>query len=245
LVLALEPCGLIAKVAKVDALSRLNLEIAVASHVASAMGPGAVPASQRSYSSTTVAISLWERVTLLGEPTEPILCSAYGELRRCLDSFTGALPDFRAAIDGAQRLVAESELPSAPSRDVAFLRAVFAASCSSLGAFAWSDRVLHGDPHAGNIALTSTGVRWLEFESACAGPLEWDLCTLPESALSWPCDHELLRLLKLIRRACVVVWCAAREAPSAAELEAIEHHLEQLRAETRREDSPIGRLQQT
>lgn len=242
LVLALEPCELIAKVVKIDSAPRLTLELAVAAHVARAKGPSPAPASLRVYSSATVAASLWERLTILNEPTGAIVCRAYEDLRRCLDSFTGALPDFRAAIDGARHLVAESDLPSASSQDAAILRDVFAACCSSLNAFEWTDRVLHGDAHTGNVALTSTGACWLEFESACAGPLEWDLCTLPEGACNWPHDRDLLRRLKLIRRACVVVWCAARENPAAPEREAIAHHLQVLRAEAHCESSPIQQL---
>ena len=237
LVLALEPCGLIAKVVQANEATRLTVELAVAAHVARAKGPGTVPAADRVYRSATVAVSLWERLTLLGEPTEATICSAYTDLRGCLDSYVGAVPDYRQAIDGAQRLVVESRLRSASSDDAAFLRAVLAASCSSLRSFARRDRVLHGDPHSGNIALTSSGPRWLELESACSGPLEWDLCTLPECSRAVPHDRELLQLLKRIRRACVVAWCAARANPTASELEAIAHHLAMLRDETRSEGS--------
>lgn len=40
-------------------------------------------------------------------------------------------------------------------------------------------RTLHGDPHNGNVVLTRSAPRWLEFESVCSGPLEWDLSALP------------------------------------------------------------------
>jgi hypothetical protein len=233
LVLDLEPCGLIAKIVHTSEAPRLTVELAIAAHVARAKGPGAVPASEHVYTSANVTVSLWERLTLRGEPTEPIVCSAYTDLRACFDSFVGALPDFRVAIHGAQRLAAESRLRLASTADAAFVRAVFDATLFSLRSFDWSDRVLHGDPHSGNIALTSQGPRWLEFESACAGPLEWDLSTLPQCSRGVPHDRRLLRLLVLIRRACVVAWCAARVNPTAPELEAIAHHLAVLRDESR------------
>jgi len=36
---------------------------------------------------------------------------------------------------------------------------------------------LHGEPHDGNRISTAAGIRWIDFESCCVGPLEWDLAS--------------------------------------------------------------------
>ncbi len=34
---------------------------------------------------------------------------------------------------------------------------------------------LHGDVHPGNLIATRDGLRWIDFEEVCRGPVEWDL----------------------------------------------------------------------
>jgi hypothetical protein len=232
LVAKLLPSGLIAKIARVDAYEQLAREVAVAAHVATCGGPVAPPASEPGpYRSRTIALSVWEPMAFLGEPPEAVALSSYLVLRPCLDSFRGALPDYRETIFGAKRLADESDLVCLANHDANFLRAVFEQSLSSLSSFRWQDQVLHGDAHSGNLALTPEGPRWLDFESACIGPLEWELTTLGAGAAAVARDPGLLRVLVGLRRACVVTWCAVRPNPNAQELEAIVHHLAALKAE--------------
>ena len=45
-------------------------------------------------------------------------------------------------------------------------------------ALSWPRRPLHGDAHTGNVLMTATGPRWIDFEDVCLGPVEWDLASL-------------------------------------------------------------------
>ena len=48
-------------------------------------------------------------------------------------------------------------------------------------------RPLHGSPHRGNIVVTRTGIWFLNFETACTSPLEWDLAHTGEgTARAYP-----------------------------------------------------------
>lgn len=232
LVVELRPCGWIAKICQTGALDQMERELAVAAHVVACGGPAGSPAPARKVSRAQgVVFSLWEALTWSADPPAEIVCSAYGALRSSLDSFHGELPDFSEAIVGASRVAQESALSCLTSEEATFLRSVLASSVSSLSEFRWSTRTLHGDPHTGNVVLTSSGPRWLDFESVCSGPLEWDLSALPGGAHLFVHDSDLLRVLVSLRRACVVTWCAARARPRHPELEAIRHHLEELKAE--------------
>ena len=233
LVLELRPCGLIAKIVEVGRYEELAREVAVAAHVVACKGPSATPSDCGPFRGTSTAVSLWNPVTVLGQPSEADTCSAYLELRRCLNSFNGALPDFREAIFGAKALVESSASRGLADGDAAaFLQRVFDSCFSSLSVFRWRQQALHGDPHSGNVVLTPQGARWLEFESACNGPLEWDLSSLQSCALEIPHDPALLQVLLRLRRACVVAWCSAKLNPAAPEMEAIAYHLDALRAES-------------
>jgi Ser/Thr protein kinase RdoA (MazF antagonist) len=229
-VVALRPCNLIARVAHLDALTRLTRELAVAAHVASIGGPVAPSAARPGpYQGATIAITLWQPVSALAQLTEAAVGNAYAELRRSLDSFAGTLPDFREEILAASRQAAEASLPGVSQADAALLRATLASSASVLSPFSWKSVALHGDAHSGNVISTADGPRWFDFESACAGPVEWDLSALGECPTGIEHDRDLLKTLVTLRRAAVVLWCAMKPNPSAAESEAISHHLEALR----------------
>ena len=231
LVVELRPCGLIAKIVPVVDYARLARELAVAAHIMTCNGPTAIPACQRPYRASSVAISLWKPLRLLGQPSESATCSAYLELRRSLDLFREALPDFREPIAEARRLTEKSVMRRLPGRDLALLRTTFSSTLSALSELRWTERTLHGDPHSGNVALSPDGPRWIDFESACAGPLEWDLSALKTRASGFAHDPALLTVLVSLRRACVVAWCSAKANPTSSDLDAIAHHLEVLRAE--------------
>lgn len=235
LVLALEPCGWIAKAVRIGDAARLVKEFAVAGHVATQKGPVAPPVSGTSVLfGESVAVSLWESVEVLAPPSETETHHAYLDLRRCLDTFSGFLPDFREIISRAAGRLDTATLQSLSGEDVTLLRAAFTASLARCAEFGWADRVLHGDPHAGNVVATRQGPRWLDLEDVCAGPLEWDLLALPEHSRVLTHDPVLLVELTRLRCACVVIWCASKTYISVDEADAVAYHMEGIRAEASR-----------
>ncbi len=234
LVIALEPCGLIAKIAPRARLRAMACELAVAAHVGGVGGPVAPPA--RHYAGgplvgESVCVTLWERVASLGPADEAGVPAAYLALHEALRSFAAPLPDFREPI----REAAEASLPTGrvAQGDAAFVRELVTSHLEAVSRRSWPPLALHGDPHAGNLVSTAGGSLWIDLESVCRGPLEWDLCALPQPARKLPHDEDLLALLGRLRRACVVFWCAAKPEPQPVDLEAIEQHLLSLIAESR------------
>ena len=240
LVLEVKPSRLIAKAVPVRARDRLALEVAVSHHVVALSGPGTRPASPSGpFHGSTVAISVWEPIVVLGTPSERSICGAYTELRACLDSFSRALPDFREAIREANSLVIQTDLPTISEPDNSFVRTSFDTALRRLASFRWQPRVLHGDPHSGNAVLTPDGPLWCDLESVCAGPIEWDLSALPACSSAMDHDRDLLAVLTTLRRLCVVTWCASKTRPAPPEAEAIVHHLDVLKKEAGAVRGPI------
>jgi thiamine kinase-like enzyme len=94
-------------------------------------------------------------------------------------------------------------------------------------------RPIHGDPHFGNLLVSDTGPGWIDFEGACLGPVEWDLASLPEEALTTYAGHvdrDLLTTFRDLRSIGVVVWCWMNPAPDATLRQAGALHLARLRA---------------
>ncbi len=77
---------------------------------------------------------------------------------------------------------------------------------------------------------TPVGLRWIDLEGVCVGPLEWDLAFLPEEAVSvFPAaDPELLGLLRTLNSAWVATWCWLRSEFDEMRRHG-EYHLEQVR----------------
>jgi aminoglycoside phosphotransferase (APT) family kinase protein len=47
------------------------------------------------------------------------------------------------------------------------------------------EQLLHGEPHPGNVLSTANGPLFIDFETSCHGPVEFDLAYVPEAV----CDH--------------------------------------------------------
>ncbi len=240
LVLRLLPGGLIVKTVRIEDAARLMREVAVAKHVFAQSGPAVPPATGASlWLGGRVAVSLWEPAHALAPPTDAEVCAAYLDLRRCLDSYAGSVPDFREPVLRVASLLNSGKLRHVTSEDASLLRVVCRSSLTHLAGFRWMPCVLHGDPHAGNVATTRQGLQWLDFESTCTGPVEWDLSALPAGACSWAHDSTLLATLVRLRRVCVVVWCASKACPDPAQRDAIAYHLGMIKAEAVEPGRPL------
>jgi Phosphotransferase enzyme family len=136
------------------------------------------------------------------------------DCHRALDTYPWLLPSFLSRqVSRAGRLLANSaELSALPAPERALLRHLHARLTSSVASRRPPVRVLHGDPHRGNLLVSACGIMMIDFESACTGPLEWDLSALPGGGAGvFPdIDHELLAVLRQLRSLCVAVWCWQR-----------------------------------
>jgi hypothetical protein len=104
---------------------------------------------------------------------------------------------------------------------------------AALSTLATANQPLHGSPHAGNWLATAEGPLLLDFETACRGPIEWDLAALDDEAVDlFPgVDDELIALLRRMRSVCVAAkcWVEPNRAPEVSEAAHI--HLKLLRGE--------------
>lgn len=91
----------------------------------------------------------------------------------------------------------------------------------------WPRRPLHGDAHSDNLLGTAQGYRWLDFEDACVGPVEWDLAartTSDEAVGAYPgrVDRDLLRACRQLRRLQILAAVLTSDADPDAEARRIE-----------------------
>jgi thiamine kinase-like enzyme len=75
------------------------------------------------------------------------------------------------------------------------------------------EQLLHGEPHAGNLLRTTSGMRFIDLETCCYGPVEFDIAHAPDEvgdhyALA---DPLLLRDCRILMLAMVAAWRADRD----------------------------------
>jgi hypothetical protein len=196
LALRLLPCDVFARVAQVGhGLAQFEVELAQRltenqSPVA-ALEPRVEP---RGYECDGFEVTLWTYY----EPVTPQLpaadyANALERLHAGMRTIDVPTPHFTERVADAPRHVANTpllddaarELVSSTLRDLG--RAV-----TDRGA---PEQLLHGEPHPGNVLNTKDGPRFIDLETCCHGPIEFDLAHVPAAVSAhYPdVDQALLR----------------------------------------------------
>jgi hypothetical protein len=234
------PCaGIVAKVgtshfrdARLESLER---ELAVCTHLAARGAPVIPPAREvppGPHRWRGLTLTLWEYVEPLAgaAPAPAEMAAAIKLVHEAMSDFGGSLPCFEVELDDARTLLQPDRSPSLPAVDRRFLLSVVDELEATL---APNDQALHGSPHAANWLLSADGPLLLDFETACRGPLEWDLAALGDDALAFfpDADRELISRRGRMRSVCVAAkcWVAPERAPELRE--AAHVHLKLLRGQ--------------
>ncbi|HYT78648.1 MAG TPA: phosphotransferase [Actinomycetota bacterium] len=180
-------------------------------------------------------MTLWQFYEDRGRPEDE---AAFGPLlarvHEALLDYPDPLPPFTIELDDVGRLLEDRpRLSRLREEDHAFWRAVHEEIQSEVSSIRPEDRPLHGSPHSGNWLNAPQGLLLPDFETACRGPVEWDLSAMGNEALDafGPIDQELLSLLRRMRSLCVAVkcWMDPGRAPEVAEAAVV--HLRLLRGD--------------
>jgi hypothetical protein len=70
------------------------------------------------------------------------------------------------------------------------------------------EQLLHGEPHPGNVLRTRTGQLFIDLETCCRGPVEFDIAHAPEQVSEhYPAaDPDLLRQCRILTLAIATTW---------------------------------------
>lgn len=212
----LRPHAIIAKVGThPNSDDLLVREHEVASALAARGAPVAPPlpgAGPIRHPATGFVVTLWRRLAHDGD-AQPLGSLVGASLRGVHDALARCdlkLPSFRVGLRRARTALSDDlRLAALHATDRSFLRDAFDDLLTELDGRTLTARALHGEPHDGNRLLTPSGLRWVDFEQACRGPLEWDLTFLPDDARAEfsEADPELLALLQTLNSARVATWC--------------------------------------
>jgi Phosphotransferase enzyme family len=211
---------------------RLGVELAVAGHLAASGAPVVAPASQVPqvvHRAGGFHVTCWDYHPGPGrEPAAGERAAALARVHEGLGGYRGRLPSWRAELAAVADVLGDpARAPALPPGDRALLLCALERFAAELARYPAAARPLHGSPHTGNIVVTGAGIRFLDFETACTGPLEWDLAHAgPETALAYPgrLDPALLGLCRGLVSVKTAAWCWAGFGHPALRWHA-EHHL--------------------
>jgi hypothetical protein len=143
-------------------------------------------------------------------------------------------PHFTDRVAEAQWKVADrSHTPELGEADRELLDAALRNLRRTVSERGAAEQLLHGEPHPGNLLRTDRGLRFIDLETCCRGPVEFDIAHAPDAvAEHYPAvDHELLRACRLLVLAMITTWRWEHddELPNGRELG--REWLDQLRTE--------------
>jgi hypothetical protein len=209
-VLWLRPHEVVAKVGtRLGSAERLRHEHAVATALARAASPVLIarPLGEAVEPATGFMVTLWERLAS-SLPSEGGALTALLDLHRALARYDGPLPSFKDGVARARSTLEDDRaMALLEPRRRTRLRRAFDELTARLDRKTWSDRVLHGEPHDGNRIHTLDGIRFIDLEAVCRGPLEWDLAFIEDEESLTSVDGDLLSLLRVLNSARVATWC--------------------------------------
>jgi hypothetical protein len=213
LALRLLPCDVFARVAHIgDEVAHFEVELArllaeTESPVA-ALDPRVQPLV---YERDGFAVTFWTYY----EPVAPREASpaeyanALERLHAGMRELDVVAPHFTDRVAEAQELVANADrTPALADADRELLSGTLRSSTDAIRKRAAPEQLLHGEPHPGNVLSTKKGLLFIDLETCCRGPIEFDLAHVPARVSEFypGADEHLLGECRLLVLAMVAAW---------------------------------------
>jgi Phosphotransferase enzyme family len=213
LTLRLLPCDVLARVAPA-ALQVSQFEVELAQRLAGSGCP--VAALERRvdpgvYERDGFVVTLWTYY----EPAAPRevspagYASALERLHAGMRTLDIPAPHFTDRVEQAQQLVASRDrTPALAAADRELLGGTLRSLRQMIGDRGAAEQLLHGEPHPGNVLATKNGLLFIDLETCCRGPVEFDLAHAPEEVSDhYPdVDQDLLRQCRILVLAMITTW---------------------------------------
>jgi hypothetical protein len=212
LALRLLPCDVFARVAFAG-LEEFQAEVEIGRQLAEAEGPVASlepRVEPRVYERHGFAVTLWTYYEHARQALSPAdYAKALERLHAGMAKVDVTVPHFSDRVAGAQQLVASPDrTPELEDSDRKLLSSTLRSQRHAISERSSAEQLVHGEPHAGNLLNTKSGPLFIDLETCCRGPVEFDLAHVPEevSERYSGADQELLRACRLLVLAMVAAW---------------------------------------
>lgn len=208
--LRLLPCDVLAQVAPAaEQVAQFEIDIArrLAGSPVAAPDPRVEPGP---YQRDGLVVTLWTFYEPVPGAVSPAgYAGALGRLHAGLRRVDVPAPHFTDRVEQAQRLVAgRDRTPDLADPDRALLATTLRDLRRRVGERGAPEQLLHGEPHPGNLLSTKDGLLFIDLETCCRGPVEFDVAHAPEEVGEhYPgADPDLLRDCGTLVLAMITTW---------------------------------------
>jgi aminoglycoside phosphotransferase (APT) family kinase protein len=214
LTLRLMPCDVVARIAPMPYQASAEFEVEVARRLAEIDSPVAAlepRVEPRVYVRDGFVINMWTYFEPVSPPemAPAEYAHALKRLHAGMRQIDVTTPHFTDRVAEAQRLVeSRDHTPALADADRELLSNTLRSLRRAIDDRGTAEQLLHGEPHAGNLLKTKNGLLFIDFETCCRGPVEFDIAHVPEEVSEhYPgADQELLRECRVLMLAMVASW---------------------------------------
>lgn len=162
------------------------------------------------------AITYWKYYAPLpaGDIAPAEYAQALERLHAAMRQLSATAPHFTDRIDEAQAIVRDRlQSPGLVDEDRELLTNALRSFRRAIVDRGADEQLLHGEPHAGNLLSTTSGMRFIDLETCCYGPVEFDIAHAPDEVGNHyaHADRRLLRDCRILMLAMVAAWRADRD----------------------------------
>jgi hypothetical protein len=214
LAVRLRPCEVLARVAHVEAQDAAELEVRLAHRLGEIGSPVAELAplvEPRVYLHAGFVVTLWTHYESV--PAPEIAPSEYAQALKRLHAgmreIDVTVPHFTDRVASAESLVSDPEAtPNLPVQDRELLMNTLGSLRDAVVDRGADEQLLHGEPHPGNLLSTERGLLFVDLETCCRGPVEFDIAHAPEQVgqVYRGADPDLLRDCRVLALAMATTW---------------------------------------
>jgi hypothetical protein len=214
LAVRLLPCDVLARIHHAEHHAGAAFEVEIARRLAETESPvaGLEPqAEPRVYLRDGFAVTLWTYYESV--PPQAITPSEYAHalerLHAGMRQIDVTAPHFTDRVGEAQWLVGTpAQTPELADADRDLLSETLRRLRNTIGRRGADEQLLHGEPHPGNLLRTENGLLFVDLETCCRGPVEFDIAHAPdEVSVHYPtANHDLLRECRLLMLAMIATW---------------------------------------
>jgi Ser/Thr protein kinase RdoA (MazF antagonist) len=214
LAVRLLPCDVLARVAHVAYQAGAEFEVEVARRLAETDCPVAAlerRVEPRVYVRDGFVVTFWTYY----EPVSPrdVAPAEYAQVLERLHAGMREIklpaPHFTDRIAEAQWLVgSRAHTPELGDTDRELLSSTLRELRWVIGQRGAAEQLLHGEPHPGNLLRTKNGLLFVDLETCCSGPVEFDVAHVPDEVSEhYPdADQDLLGECRVLMLAMVATW---------------------------------------
>jgi hypothetical protein len=210
--LRLLPCDAFARVA-FSGQEAFQFEIEIAQALTAIGSPVAsldTRVEPRVFERDGFAFTLWRHYEQPGiNPSAASYAKALEELHAGMARLDMVAPHFSERVSEAQRLLRNHDrTPRLKDIDRELLLETLRSCGRRIYEQSSREQLLHGEPHPGNVLSTAAGLLFVDFETCCLGPVEFDLAHVPKAVCDayYAADPELIQESRRLVLAMVAAW---------------------------------------